>query len=95
MLEIAKVILVMTVNPGFAGQKLVPSTLPKIESLRRLLNEKQHPEIEIEVDGNVSFENAKNMRAAGADIFVPGSSSVFQPGNNLYDAVQQFRKVID
>jgi len=71
-------VLIMTVNPGFAGQKLVPQTLDKIKRLRDL-----YPEIEIEVDGNVSFENAVKMREAGADIFVAGSSSVFQTPKDL------------
>ncbi|MBO5069718.1 MAG: ribulose-phosphate 3-epimerase, partial [Roseburia sp.] len=69
-------VLVMTVNPGFAGQKLVPATLKKITSLREYLDVNGYSQVEIEVDGNVSFENAKKMRAAGADIFVAGTSSV-------------------
>ena len=51
-------VLLMTVNPGFAGQKLVPQTLGKITRLRELLDKTGHEEVFIEVDGNVSFENA-------------------------------------
>jgi len=81
-------VLLMTVNPGFAGQKLVVRTLEKIKRLRGA-----HPEIEIEVDGNVSFENAVKMRAAGADIFVAGTSSVFAEGT-LEDNIRKFRECI-
>ena len=73
-------VVVMTVNPGFAGQKLVPSTLGKITRLRRMLDENGYDNVRIEVDGNVSFENAVKMRAAGADLFVAGTSAVFREG---------------
>ena len=86
-------ILVMTVNPGFAGQALVVQTLDKIKRLRVLLAEKGLSHIEIEVDGNVSFENAKKMRAAGADIFVGGTSSIFQ-GNDRRENIRRFRECL-
>ena len=73
-------VLLMTVNPGFAGQKLVPQTLQKITRLRKMLDESGYPHVRIEVDGNVSFENAVKMRAAGADLFVAGTSAVFREG---------------
>lgn len=73
-------VLLMTVNPGFAGQKLVPQTLAKITRLRKMLDESGYPDVRIEVDGNVSFENAVKMRAAGADLFVAGTSAVFRAG---------------
>jgi ribulose-phosphate 3-epimerase len=74
-------VLVMTVNPGFAGQKLVPQTLEKIRRLRRLLDDRGFENIEIEVDGNVTLENALKMREVGANIFVAGTSLLFRPGN--------------
>ena len=77
LLDDIDAILVMTVNPGFAGQKLVKSTLKKIQKLREYLDEEGYGHIEIQVDGNVSFENAALMSKAGANIFVAGSSSVF------------------
>ena len=73
-------VLLMTVNPGFAGQKLVPQTLAKITRLRKMLDERGYAHVRIEVDGNVSFENAVKMRAAGADLFVAGTSAVFREG---------------
>lgn len=87
-------VLMMTVNPGFAGQKLVPATLKKITSLREYLDANGYSHVEIEVDGNVSFENAKKMRAAGADIFVAGTSSVFTDKFSLDEGIAQLRDVI-
>lgn len=87
-------ILLMTVNPGYAGQNLIPSTLNKIADLRRLLAERGRDDIEIEVDGNVSFENAKLMRKRGADIFVAGSSSVFDKNYNITEATEKLRECI-
>lgn len=91
VLDDLDVILVMTVNPGFAGQKLVPSTLNKIRRLKDLLAERGFSHIEIEVDGNVSFENAKKMREAGADLFVAGTSSIFKKDQDIAALTEQFR----
>ena len=70
-------VLIMTVNPGYAGQTLIPSTLEKIRKLRKYLDNEGYENIAIQADGNVSFENAKIMHEAGVNIFVAGSSSVF------------------
>jgi ribulose-phosphate 3-epimerase len=69
-------VLLMTVNPGFAGQALVGSAMRKIADCRTWLD-RRGLEIPIEVDGNVSFENIPGMVAAGADILVAGTSSLF------------------
>ena len=94
VLDDVDAVLVMTVNPGFAGQKLIPATLEKIRQLRTYLDESGHSDVEIEVDGNVSFENAKKMSAAGANIFVAGTSSVFVPTASLDEGIQKLREVI-
>lgn len=87
-------ILVMTVNPGFAGQPLVPATLEKIRDIRSFVEENGYPDLEIEVDGNVSFENAKRMRAAGATMFVGGSSSIFSPQGSLRSNIQKMNEML-
>jgi len=69
-------VLIMTVNPGFAGQKLVPCAIKKIADCRAKLDE-LGLQIPIQVDGNVSFENIPAMVAAGGDWLVAGSSSLF------------------
>ncbi len=87
------VLLVMTVNPGFAGQKLVPETLNKIKEIDKIRRE-QNLKIDIMVDGNVSFENAKTMRDSGADIFVAGTSSIFNKDMSIEEAAAKLRSVI-
>lgn len=84
-------VLLMTVNPGFAGQKLVPQTLCKIARLREMLDAAGKQEVRIEVDGNVSFENGTKMRAAGADMFVCGTSSIFSKGGTIAENITHFR----
>ena len=84
-------VLLMTVNPGYAGQQLVRQSLEKITRLRKWLDDSGFANIEIEVDGNVSFENAKKMRDAGANIFVAGSSSVFNKEMTLEAAIKKLR----
>ena len=95
ILDDVDMILIMTVNPGFAGQKLVPATLDKIARLRKMLAETGHENILIEVDGNVSFVNAEKMHAAGADIYVVGSSSVFAKDGTLEENTKKFREIIE
>ena len=87
-------VLLMTVNPGFAGQKLVPQTLGKIRRLREMLDAAGRPEVVIEVDGNVSFVNGTKMRVAGADLFVCGSSSVFAKDGTLEENIARFRQCV-
>ena len=95
MTEDLSFVLLMTVNPGFAGQKLVPQTIRKISDLRRFLDEKGLYDCEIEVDGNVSFDTAKQMSDAGANIFVAGSSSVFaKNGKTLSENIQRLNDII-
>ena len=87
-------VLLMTVNPGFAGQKLLPSMLEKITQARAYLDERGFSNVDLEVDGNVSFENAKRMRMAGANIFVAGSSSIFSPAAPLSENIATLQAAI-
>ena len=88
-------VLIMTVNPGFAGQKMVPQSIEKIKDTRKYLDDMGYGNIEIEVDGNVSFENARKMSDAGADIFVAGTSSLFRQGVPMAESISKFRKSIE
>ena len=81
LLPLVGQVCVMTVNPGYAGQKLVPFCLDKIAELREW-KEKEGLGFEIEVDGNVSWENIPKMIKAGAEILVVGTSSVFKSFEN-------------
>ena len=92
ILDDIDMVLVMTVNPGFAGQKLVPRTLDKVSRLRKLLDESGRQAVSIEVDGNCSFENIPKMYAAGADTFVVGTSSLFSDKETVSSAAE---KILD
>jgi len=65
-------VLLMSVNPGFGGQKFIPSVLDKTKELRELA-EKKNPSLLIEIDGGVNDKNAPLLKEAGADILVAGS----------------------
>lgn len=86
-------ILIMTVNPGFAGQKLVPSTLKKIESAKKMVEDNK-PEIDIQVDGNVSFSNLHKMHSRGANVFVAGSSSIFKKDLEILEGIKKMRDIL-
>lgn len=87
-------ILIMSVNPGFAGQKMIPAMLEKIYACRSWLNRIGYEQIEIEVDGNVSFDNARKMRAAGANIFVGGTAALFENGRISSERITALRRAI-
>ncbi|MAC70323.1 MAG: ribulose-phosphate 3-epimerase [Gammaproteobacteria bacterium] len=67
------VILLMSVNPGFGGQKFIPSTLKKLEKVRKLIDDSDYA-IRLEVDGGVGVGNIRKIADAGADMFVAGSA---------------------
>lgn len=73
VLEMVKLVLVMTVNPGFGGQKFIHATLPKIRQVRNALRERSL-ECEVEVDGGINEETIRLAAEAGADVMVAGSS---------------------
>lgn len=87
-------VLLMTVYPGFAGQKMVEGSLERITALRKLLDERGCDNLSIEVDGNVNYEKAPLMRQAGADIFVVGTSSILGPGD-LTDNINKMRSLLN
>jgi ribulose-phosphate 3-epimerase len=66
-------VCMMSVNPGFGGQKFIPRTLDKIRELRRMIDDNKL-NVKIEVDGGVTVENAKTIIEAGADVLVAGST---------------------
>ncbi|MDO9529027.1 MAG: ribulose-phosphate 3-epimerase [Syntrophales bacterium] len=73
VIEDVDMLLVMTVNPGFGGQKFIDNMLPKIKKAREIINSIA-PGVLLEVDGGVTLDNIKSIADAGTDIFVAGSS---------------------
>ncbi|SER45811.1 ribulose-phosphate 3-epimerase [Lachnobacterium bovis] len=66
-------VLIMSVNPGFGGQKLIPYTIEKVRKLKQMIEEKGY-DIDIEVDGGINKDNVTEMLQAGANVFVAGSA---------------------
>ena len=89
ILPYVDLILVMTVNPGFGGQKFITSMLGKIREINRMIKE-SNPAILLEVDGGVSADNAAQLVEAGARVLVAGNSIFGKP--NIGQALRKLRK---
>ncbi len=92
ILQDIDLVCLMSVNPGFGGQKFIPHTLKKIEKLRAMIDS-LHLSVKIEIDGGVTLANAGDIVSAGADVLVAGST-VFNAKNPLeaIDALKQINK---
>lgn len=84
-------VLIMTVNPGFGGQKLIPYTIDKVRDLKQLID-KKGLKTDIEVDGGVNLDNVGTLMDAGANIIVAGSA-VF--GGDITENVQRFLDILN
>jgi ribulose-phosphate 3-epimerase len=73
VLDKVDMVLLMSVNPGFGGQKFIPSALEKLSQARKMIDQSGLP-IRLEIDGGVKVENIAEIKAAGADTFVAGSA---------------------
>jgi ribulose-phosphate 3-epimerase len=80
-------VLIMSVNPGFGGQKFIEKTLDKVKILRKEIDSKKL-KTQIEIDGGINFENAKIAKAAGVDILVSGTTIFKENGGNLKKNIQ-------
>lgn len=78
VLDKVDLILVMSVNPGFGGQKFIPTALQKLARIRRMIDESGY-DIRLEVDGGVTVDNIAEVARAGADMFVAGSAIFNSP----------------
>jgi ribulose-phosphate 3-epimerase len=92
LIEDIDLILVMSVNPGFGGQRFIPHSLEKIRQARALVD-RAGVRCEIEVDGGITLENARNVAQAGADVLVIGSGIFDTPDCGATTA--QFRSLLD
>lgn len=88
VLDKVSMVLVMTVYPGYGGQKIIRDTFEKVRELRRIITEKKL-DVDIEVDGGVNLDNVEEIRDAGANVFVAGTK-VFR--GDITENVQNFKK---
>ena len=91
VLEKVDMVLIMTVNPGFGGQKLIPYTVQKIRDLKQMVDERGI-KLDIEVDGGINLYNVGEVMAAGANVIVAGSA-VFE--GNLMENVENFLNILN
>ncbi len=90
-LEKVDMVLLMTVNPGFGGQKYIPQMTRKVAELRKMIDDR-NLNVDIQVDGGISLDNVREVIEAGANVFVAGSS-VFR--GNAAENVKAFLKVFE
>ena len=90
VLELVDLALVMSVNPGFSGQKFIKGVLEKVKILRKEIDSKKLETV-IEIDGGINFENAKLAKNAGVDILVSGTTIFKENGGNLKKNIQLLR----
>jgi ribulose-phosphate 3-epimerase len=91
VLEDIDYILIMSVNPGFGGQKFIENSLQKIQTLRQVITDGGYSTL-IQIDGGVNKSNIGKIAAAGADVFVAGSA-IYQSAN-YKETIAQFRNLI-
>ena len=87
VLNLIDLVLVMSVNPGFGGQKFMSKTLEKVKILRKEID-KNNLKVQIEIDGGINFENSKKAREAGVDILVSGTTIFKENGGDLKKNIQ-------
>ena len=89
-LEEIDLILIMSVNPGFGGQKFMPEVLEKMKILKDIINKKKL-NVDIEIDGGINFANSKQAKESGANILVSGSTIFKENNGNLKKNIQLLR----
>jgi len=92
VLDMVERVMVMTVDPGYAGQKIIPGAFERVRILKENLTYR-NSKARIEVDGNINVRNAATLYTAGAEIFVLGSSSIFT-GGDVRHTLPAFRAAV-
>ena len=90
VINLIDLVLIMSVNPGFGGQKFIKETLEKVKLLRKEIDQKKLP-IEIEIDGGINFENSKLAIQAGVDILVSGKTIFTANGGDIKKNINKLR----
>ena len=89
VLHLIDLVLIMSVNPGFGGQKFMPEVLSKVKILRQKIDE-ENLEVEIEIDGGINFDTGKLAKEAGVDILVSGTT-LFTGNDGLKENIKKLR----
>ena len=84
-------VLIMSVEPGFGGQKFMPEVLPKLKELRKIIEEKKY-KLDLEIDGGINFKYSKDVKEAGANILVSGSTIFKENKGDLKKNITLLRK---
>lgn len=90
-LHLVDMVLIMTVEPGFGGQKLIPECMDKIAPIRKMITDK-NLSVDVEVDGGITVDNVEEAMAVGANVIVAGSA-VFK--NDITVNVKKFMNILD
>ena len=91
-IENIDLVLVMSVNPGFGGQKFMPEVLDKIKELKKIKDKNQY-HYKIEVDGGINFSNSKIVLEAGADILVSGTTVFKESNGNIRTNIEKLKSM--
>lgn len=91
-----EMVVLMAINPGIVGHKVIPSIINKTKALREYAIAKGNPNLLIEIDGGVTFETAPKFIEAGADILVCGTGTIFRPQEDtISNKIQQLRNLFN
>jgi ribulose-phosphate 3-epimerase len=93
VLQDIDMVMLMAINPGIVGHKLIPEMLDKISALKKKLA--KYPKMLIEIDGGVTLESAPEMVKRGANLLVCGTGTIFKPAGDVDMKLKELRKVID
>jgi ribulose-phosphate 3-epimerase len=92
-LDEVDLVLIMSVNPGFGGQKFIPETLTRLQEIQKILQRRNNNHINVEVDGGIVSDNIRDIALAGADVLVCGSS-IFRTADPA-DSFRQLNAIIN
>ena len=84
-------VLIMSVEPGFGGQKFMPEVLPKLKELKKIIDQKKY-NVDLEIDGGINFQNSKAVKEAGANILVSGSTIFKENSGDLKKNINLLRE---
>ncbi len=90
-LDKVDLVLIMSVEPGFGGQKFMPEVLPKLKELKKIINQKKY-NVDLEIDGGINFQNSKAVKEAGANILVSGSTIFKENSGDLKKNINLLRE---